>query len=42
MSDMKPVYLLGGGWTANRRANDLLVRDAFRRSGKENPSIGYV
>jgi cyanophycinase-like exopeptidase len=39
---MKPVYLLGGGWTANRRANDLLVREAFRRSGKENPSIGYV
>jgi cyanophycinase-like exopeptidase len=42
MNEIKPVYLLGGGWSANRRANDLLVREAFRESGKESPSIGYV
>ena len=36
------MYLLGGGWSANRRANDLLVRGAFCVSGKESPSIGYV
>jgi len=42
MNEIKPVYLLGGGWSANRRANDLLVREAFRQSGKKSPSIGYV
>lgn len=42
MDETKPVYLLGGGWSAKRRANDLLVREAFRQSGKKNPSIGYV
>jgi peptidase E len=42
MSEIKPVYLLGGGWSANRRANDLLVREVFRESGKKTPSVGYV
>lgn len=42
MSEMKPVYLLAGGRPANRRANDLLVRAAFRESGKKSPSVGYV
>lgn len=42
MNEIKPVYLLGGGWSTNRRANDLLVREAFRGSGKRSPSIGYV
>jgi cyanophycinase-like exopeptidase len=42
MNDIKPVYLLGGGWSANRRANDLLVREVFRQSGKKSPSVGYV
>lgn len=42
MSDIKPVYLLGGGRSANRRASDLLIREAFRESGKKSPSIGYV
>ncbi len=42
MNEIKPVYLLGGGWSTNRRANDLLVREAFRGSGKKSPSIGYV
>jgi peptidase E len=42
MGEMKPVYLLGGGWSANRRANDLLVREVFRESGKKTPSVGYV
>jgi len=42
MSEIKPVYLLAGGRSANRRANDLLVREAFRESGKKSPSIGYV
>jgi cyanophycinase-like exopeptidase len=42
MDELKPVYLLGGGWSAKRRANDLLVREAFRGSGKASPSIGYV
>jgi peptidase E len=42
MGDIQPVYLLGGGWSANRRANDLLVREVFRESGKKSPSVGYV
>lgn len=42
MSEIKPVYLLAGGRPANRRANDLLVREAFRESGKKSPSVGYV
>jgi cyanophycinase-like exopeptidase len=42
MSGIKPVYLLGGGWSANRRANDLLVREVFRESVKKSPSVGYV
>ena len=42
MNEIKPVYLLAGGWSANRRANDLLVREVFRESGKKSPSVGYV
>jgi peptidase E len=42
MSEIKPLYLLAGGRSANRRANDLLIRDVFRESGKKSPSIGYV
>jgi peptidase E len=42
MSEIKPVYLLAGGRSANRGANDLLVREAFRESGKKSPSVGYV
>lgn len=42
MSDTKPLHLLGGGWSANRRANDLLVREVLRQSGKKSPSVGYV
>jgi len=42
MNDIRPVYLLGGGWSANRTANDVLVREAFSQCGKESPSIGYV
>jgi peptidase E len=42
MSERKPVYLLAGGRPANRRANDALVREALRGSGKEAPSVGYV
>ncbi len=39
---IKPVHLLAGGRSANRRATDLLVREAFRHSGKKSPSVGYV
>jgi peptidase E len=42
MSKRKPVYLLAGGRSANRRANDLLIREAFRESDKKSPSVGYV
>ena len=42
MSEIKPVYLLAGGRSANRRANDLLLLEAFRESGKKSPSVGYV
>jgi peptidase E len=42
MSEIKPVYLLAGGRSANRRANDLIIREAFRESGKKSPSVGYV
>jgi peptidase E len=42
MCEIKPVYLLAGGRSANRRAYDFLVREAFRESGKEFPSVGYV
>jgi peptidase E len=42
MSEIKPVYLLAGGRSANRGANDLLIRTAFRESGKKSPSVGYV
>jgi peptidase E len=42
MSEIKSVYLLAGGRSANRRANDLLVREAFRESGKKSPSVGYM
>jgi peptidase E len=42
MSEIKPVYLLAGGRHANRKANDLLIREAFRESGKNSPSVGYV
>jgi len=42
MSEIKPVYLLAGGRSANRGANDLLIREAFRESGKKSPSVGYV
>jgi peptidase E len=42
MSERKPVYLLAGGRPANRRANDALVSEALRTSGKDSPSVGYV
>jgi peptidase E len=42
MSDRKPVYLLSGGRPANRRKNNLLIREAFRESDKNSPSVGYV
>jgi dipeptidase E len=42
MSEIKPVYLLAGGRSAKRRANDLLLREVFRESGIKSPSIGYV
>ncbi len=42
MNEIKPVYLLGGGWSTNRGANDMLVREVLRQSGKESPSVGYV
>ena len=42
MSEKKPVYLLGGGRSAGRRANDLLIREAFSECGKKSPSVGYV
>ncbi|MCG7853499.1 MAG: Type 1 glutamine amidotransferase-like domain-containing protein, partial [Methanosarcinaceae archaeon] len=42
MGEIKPVYLLAGGWSANRSANDLLLRRAFSESGKKSPSVGYV
>ena len=42
MGEIKPVYLLAGGRSANRRADDLLIRGAFRESGKKSPSVGYV
>ena len=42
MCEIKPVYLLAGGRSSNRRANDLLIREAFRQSGKKFPSVGYV
>ncbi len=42
MTQIKPVYLLAGGRSANRKATDLLVREAFHQSGKKSPSVGYV
>ena len=42
MRKMKPVYLLAGGRSANRKATDLLIREAFRETGKDSPSVGYV
>jgi cyanophycinase-like exopeptidase len=42
MGDIKPVYLLSGGRSADRRATDLLIREVYSRSGKRSPSIGYV
>lgn len=42
MSEIRPVYLLAGSRSANRRANDLLVREAFRASGRKALSVGYV
>jgi len=42
MSEIKPVYLLAGGRSAHRKANDLLLREVFRESGKKSPSVGYV
>ncbi len=42
MGEIKPVYLIAGGRSANRRATDLLIREVFGRSGIGSPSIGYV
>ena len=42
MSEIKPVYLLAGGRSATRRANDLLIREAFGESDNKSPSVGYV
>ena len=42
MCEIKPVYLLAGGRSANRGANELLIREVFRESGKKSPSVGYV
>jgi peptidase E len=42
MSEIKPVYLLAGGRSANRGATDLLIRQVFREGGKKFPSVGYV
>jgi dipeptidase E len=42
MGEIKPVYLLSGGRSADRRATDVLIREVFSRSDKSSPSIGYV
>lgn len=42
MSEPKPVFLLAGGRPADRRANDLLIREALCASDKKAPSVGYV
>lgn len=42
MMEIKPVHLLSGGRSVNRRMNDLLIREVFRESGKNSPSVGYV
>jgi len=42
MGETKPVYLLAGGRSADRRATDLLIRQAFRETDKDSPSVGYV
>jgi peptidase E len=42
MSELKPVYLLAGGRSADRKATDFLVSEVFRESGKKSPSVGYL
>jgi len=42
MGEIKPVYLLSGGWSANRSANDFLLHQVFSESGKKSPFVGYV
>jgi peptidase E len=42
MGDIKPVYLLAGGRSSDRRATDALICEAFGQSGKKSPSVGYV
>ena len=39
---IKPVYLLAGGRSGNRRAPDPLIQAAFRESGVPSPTVAYV
>ncbi len=40
--NIKPVYLLAGGRSGNRRAPDPLIQTIFRESGVLSPTVAYV
>jgi dipeptidase E len=41
-SYMKPVYLLAGGRSGNRKMLDPLIQVVFRASGTASPTVAYV
>ena len=42
MQDKKPVYLLAGGRSRDRRTTDPLIQEVFKESAKVSPTIAYV
>lgn len=42
MARTKPIYLLSGDSYHHRKTRDPLIREMFRETGKEHPSVAYI
>lgn len=42
MAGLKPVYLLSGDPHHHRKTRDPLIREMFRETGRERPSMAYI